>query len=117
MATDDIATAADRTLTCSGDDSVCVGDERGTENAVCAHNYVLCVTCEERDSVAYIRVQANGMFNHCWRSNHLGASGQYRTYDFETVWNPDVYGKMNYGSTHFEDTNDTENILCDINRT
>ena len=37
--------------------------------------------------------------------------------DFEVVWNPDVYGKMNYHGSDFSSTTATENILCDISRT
>ena len=66
MNTADIAGSTDRTLTCTGEESVCTAGTEGDKQATCTHNYSLCVTCSTIDSETYIRVQNNGLPNHCF---------------------------------------------------
>jgi hypothetical protein len=67
--------------------------------------------------VTYIRVQSNSMPNHCWISTFIENVVVYSGYDFEVVWNADVYRILNYSTDDFNSQSATENIMCDLQRT
>ena len=117
MANGSISTDSSRQVTCTGTESICAGDDTKTNAATCVHNYVLTVTCSEVSGVTYIRVQSNSLPNHCWTSTFLQNVVQYQTFDFEVIWNMNVYGTLNYSTTDFDSQSSTENILCDLQRT
>ena len=117
MDTAEISTNSDTQMTCGGQESICVGDSTAES---CTHNVVVTATCsevanDEGVNETYIRIQNNGMPNHCWRSMSIGmTTAVYRELDFSVKWNPDVYGELNYEASQFSSESDTSNILCDL---
>jgi hypothetical protein len=73
----------------------------------------LCVTCEQLDKV-YIRVQSNGMPNHCYSANRhpLQYYPDYKIIDWTVEWNPDVYHDVNYGSGRVDTQAEVDDTLC-----
>lgn len=52
-------------VTCSNNYGVCAGTE---SNGSCTWNRKLCVTCRSDQGTVKIRVQTNGLPNHCYKS-------------------------------------------------
>lgn len=103
-------------LMCTGDATWCVGDTTSdATNTVCSHNYFTCVTCADDSGVIKIRVQSNNMPNVCWQTNTLNPNvAKYVTVDFKVTWNADMTDIINYDSTYFDSSSDTESTLCDL---
>ena len=59
-----------------------------------------------------MRVQSNGLTNHCSNSTVNNASSQ--EHEWEAVWNADVTDVMNYTAADFDTSEKTDEILCDI---
>ena len=79
--------------TCTGDASICVGGSASNKQTTCTHRFALCVTCNtDADGDVAIRLQSNGMVDHCWRSATVDNVAEYQNYDFTVKWNADVFG-------------------------
>lgn len=79
----------------------------------CTHQMKLCVTCEQTDKV-YIRVQSNGMPNHCYSANYypLQYYPDYKIIDWTVEWNPNVYHDINYGSGRVDTQTEVDDLMC-----
>jgi hypothetical protein len=65
--------------------NVCPNGEVADE---CTFNRGLCISCRADDEeIVYIRVQTNGMPNHCYALNEDDVAPLYMEIDFEVVWN------------------------------
>ena len=80
----DLTSVASSTFTCNSDVGLCAA---GTTSS-CAWSRQLCVTCSEINSEVYIRVQSNGMPNHCYYVSLFEPSAQ--SVDFSVLWQWDV---------------------------
>jgi len=73
------------------------------------------MSCEEVSGVVYIRAQTNGLPNHCFHSTFNTAT------DIENEWtvvfNADMTGIMNYSDADFDTSAETDEKLCDLQRT
>jgi len=58
------------------------------------------VTCFEQSNETFIRVQTNGMANHCFFADINAASE--KEIDFSVKFNKDMAGSMNYGGDYTE---------------
>ena len=75
----------------------------------------MCVTCYASGSHAMIRVQSNGLPNHCVNSTVNNGTDQNQ--DFEVRFQPPVDGTENYTDTDVDTSAKTDEILCDLQRT
>lgn len=71
LETGSLSTATGVEFTCTGDLSICAGDDTKTKKKTCSHNQVLCVTCADAEGEVRIRVQSNSLPNHCWRTSFI----------------------------------------------
>merc|ERR1712079_164504 len=100
------------TMRCPGGD----GEETFDSSNPCTWTRKLCVTCEEDDSgVVYITVQTNNLPNHCIHSV-INNPTAYED-EWKVIWNADVTGVENYTEDDFATSEQTDEVLCDINRT
>ena len=87
-----------------------------TTESPCKFTRKLCVTCYVEDKVVRVKVNANGMPNHCFNnSNPSSAKASEMTWTVN--WNPDVSEVENYRKSQFDTAAKTDEILCDIQRT
>ena len=63
-----------------------------------------------------IKVQSNSFPNHCF-SAVLMTIPVAREYEWQAVFNADVTNVMNYTSANFDTSAETDEILCDLQRT
>ena len=63
----------------------------------CKFNHRLCVTCRDVGGVVKIKVQSNGLPNHCFTSTVNNAIEMFN--EWEVNWQPNVKGKTNYSDT------------------
>ena len=80
-------------------------------NAPCEFARKLCVTCSEVDGVVRIKVQSNGLPNHCVTTIESAAAPVEK--EWEVNFNPDTIGEQNYSTTDFSSSEATDAILCD----
>lgn len=94
---------------------MCVGTDSYSLNVAqtCTHAMKLCVTCKQTSSV-FIRVQSNGMPNHCYSANYspLQYYPDYKVFDWTVKWNSDVYRTVNYGLGLVDTQTETDDLLC-----
>lgn len=58
------------------------------------------------------------MPNKCWQTSTSNPNvGDYLTIDWTVTWNADMTDIMNYSSSDFSSSDDSDTILCDITRT
>jgi len=81
----------------------------------CKFTRKLCVTCREESGVVKIRVQTNGLPNHCFQSALTNAKSINT--DWEVNFNPNVSGKINYAAADVDSASKVSSLLCDIQRT
>ena len=91
------------------------GEATYTSSNPCTYERKLCVSCYEDNSTTYIKVQANGLPNHCFHSVVNVSSAM--EHEWTAVFNADVSGLENYTSSDFDTSAKTDEILCDIQRT
>ena len=105
----------------SGADMSCTGSIRcpggsGTQTYTssnpCTWTRKLCVTCYEDGSDVRIRVQTNGLPNHCTTSTVN--NGEPQETDWSAVFNADMTGIDNYSDSDFNSESKTTEILCDL---
>ena len=91
------------------------GSATYTDASPCTWTRKLCVSCSTVDSVVYITAQTNGLPNHCHNStvNNNSASGS----EWTVTWNADMSGIENYADADFDTSAETDEVLCDIQRT
>jgi len=75
----------------------------------------LCVTCSDSSGTVRIKVQANGLPNHCLNATVNNALPTENTW--EVNFNADVSSVMNYDDDDFDTSAKTDEILCDLQRT
>jgi hypothetical protein len=68
-------------VTCSNDYDLCAGTE---SNGSCTWDRKLCVTCRDDSGTIKIRVQTNGLPNHCYKNSRIAPVEL--TVDFEVNW-------------------------------
>ena len=88
------------------------GESTYTSGSPCEFTRKLCVSCDDSTGTVVIKVQANGLPDHCFTStvNNAEADEQEWTVNF----NPDVEDVMNYAADDFDSSEKTDEILCDI---
>lgn len=62
-----------------------------------------------------VKVQSNSLPNHCYAATVNAVVGDET--EWEAVWNSDVTNQMNYSVADFSSSVQTDEILCDIQRT
>lgn len=72
----------------------------------------MCVTCREEASEVYIRVQSNGLPNHCINSTVNNAVAMEQ--EWEVIFQPDMTGVKNYEASAIDTEAKTAEVLCDI---
>ena len=110
-----------KTMTCKGTMS-CPGTEREdaqttyTSSNPCQYQRKLCVTCSEVGGEVFIRVQTNGMPNHCF--NGLLNAPSEKESDFTVQYNPQVdVNVQTYSESDVNSVEKTSELLCDLQRT
>ena len=91
------------------------GEAEYTTSNPCTWERKLCVSCRQDGSNVLIKVQSNAMPNHCFTSTVNNATPEDT--EWEVIWQPDVTNIMNYGSSDFDSSSKTDEILCDLQRT
>jgi len=86
-----------------------------TTESPCTFTRKLCVSCSETLGIVRVKVQSNGLPNHCFNSTVNNAAPMEN--EWEVVWNPDVTNINNYTTTDFDSSAKTDEVLCDIQRT
>jgi len=81
----------------------------------CTFTRKLCVSCSDSSGVVKIKVQGNGLPDHCFHSTVNNASASSNEWD--VVFNPDVEDIMNYSASDLDSSEKTDEILCDLQRT
>ena len=66
------------------------GEATYTSDSPCTYERKLCVSCYEESSTTYIKVQANGLPNHCFHSVVNVSSAM--EHEWTAVFNADVSG-------------------------
>ena len=88
--------------------------DRFDEENKCSWTRKLCVSCfEEADGTVKIKVQSNGMPNHCF-SSKVDNFATPEEIEWQVVFNPDVSDILNYEAYDFNSQVKTTEILCDI---
>ena len=91
------------------------GEATYTSSNPCTYERKLCVTCYEESGTTYIKVQGNGLPNHCFHSSvNVSIAMEH---EWTAVFNADVSGEDNYTSSDFDSSEKTDEILCDMQRT
>ncbi len=88
---------------------LCVGTLTGSS---CAWNRKLCVSCTDVSGTIYVRVQSNGLPNHCYYSPNIGI--MELDIDFQVKFNVDVTNNI-FNSANSQ--TDINNLICDNKRT
>jgi hypothetical protein len=86
-------------LTCSGEDSWCVGEDQDDDAATdeCVYSAWVCVTCSTVDDEVFIRMQSNNMPSKCWQTSESNPNvADYVTVDYTVTWNADMTDILNY---------------------
>ena len=105
-------------LECTGNSVRCPGGDGAknyTDQDPCKFTRKLCVTCRQSGSDVMIKVQGNGLPNHCVNSTVNNAEAKEN--EWEVVFQPQVKDKLNYQATDIDSSAKTDAILCDIQRT
>ena len=114
----DLAAHAGVVMSCTGTSLRCPGGTGAsdfTTGSPCIFSRKLCVTCSETGGVVKIKVQANGLPNHCFNSTVNNAVASENTW--EVNWNVDVSSIQNYQTTNIDSEAKTSELLCDLQRT
>lgn len=83
----------------------CVGTTFGTD---CTWDRQLCVTCSTSGGVTYIRVQTNGLPNHCYATSSVTPVSL--SVDFKVIWNWETTSEI----FSVADTQDeADDLICD----
>ena len=77
----DFSSVPTSSVTCTNSYGVCAGSE---SSGSCTWDRKLCVTCRNDSGTVKIRVQTNGLPNHCYKSPRTAPTSQ--TVDFEVNW-------------------------------
>jgi len=87
-----------------------------TSSSPCTWTRKLCVSCDDSSGTTMIKVQSNGLPNHCFSAvlNTIPAAFEY---EWQAAFNADVSSIMNYTSANFDTSAETDEILCDLQRT
>eukprot|EP01062_Namystynia_karyoxenos_P040521 TRINITY_DN2953_c0_g2_i4.p1 TRINITY_DN2953_c0_g2~~TRINITY_DN2953_c0_g2_i4.p1 ORF type:complete len:861 (+),score=167.19 TRINITY_DN2953_c0_g2_i4:69-2585(+) len=97
------------TVTCSGV-GMCAGDDTGSS---CVWHRRLCVTCSEAGGEVRIRVQSNGLPDHCYTSPKIAPVAL--DVDWSAVFAPGVDPEVAASAATAPTTQDQVNdLLCDI---
>ena len=110
----DLAAHAGAEVSCSGP-MRCPGTESSatyTTAEPCTYTRKLCVSCTETSGVVKVKVQSNGLPNHCFYSTVNVAAASEN--EWEVVFNADVSNIMNYDASDFDSSPKTDEIICDI---
>ena len=113
-----LATHTGATVSCEGSNIRCPGatdSQSYTKRNPCTWTRKLCVTCRQDGSDVFIRVQGNGLPNHCINSTTNNAVAN--ELGWEVIFQPDMTGIKNYESTDIDTDAKTDELLCDISRT
>ena len=106
-------------MSCTGNSVRCPGatgrPTNYTSGSPCTWTRKLCVTCSERNNKVYIKVQTNGLPNHCINSTVNNANPEER--EWEVRWQPPVNDIINYSTDSIDSSAKTDELLCDIQRT
>ena len=88
-----LANHAGKEVSCTGNDMRCPGGDGAanySSSNPCTSSRKLCVTCSESNGVVKVKVQSNGLPNHCINSTVNNAIEMEN--EWEVVWNSDVNG-------------------------
>ena len=88
------------------------GTESFDESSPCSWTRKLCVSCFEQGGVVKVKVQTNGLPNHCINSTVNNAVAN--DLEWEVNFNPDMNGIENYKASDFDSSTKTDEILCDL---
>jgi hypothetical protein len=90
----------------------------GGEQTSCTVNRKNCVTCRQDNTQVYIRYQSNGMPNHCYGTEEVGATDvpYDQRIDFEVKWNRWTVNSYNYRDTEVDEASEETALLCNYNR-
>lgn len=84
----------------------------GTPTQSCSWTRKLCVSCYQSGSDVYIRVQTNGLPDHCYSTP---ATVYSWTFDFSVIYNTDVKSKS--ASSTFTSQSQFDTAVCSVSKT
>ena len=86
-----------------------------TDTAPCQYYRKLCVSCYDNSGVTMVKVQSNGLPNHCYNSV-IGYPTSIEN-EWTVAFNPNVVGVENYTAADVDTSAETDELLCDLQRT
>ena len=75
------------------------------------------MSCRNDSGFIKIKVQSNTYPSHCYGTSNIPNYPKETTVEWESIWNANVTGLLNYQASSFSTDATTESTLCDINVT